>query len=101
MQKVLVGMENTNFLGQKKLMKKLSVRQTESLIRVLKFSKKFKSKSRDPNIINLEENISDKTGLKVRISSKKNNSGNVVFEYKNIDQLNHLLMVIKANYYFL
>jgi len=96
--KILVGMENTNFLAKKIVDKKLSVRQTESLVRVLKSSKKFKAKSRDSNIINLEENISDKTGLKVRISNKKNNSGNVVFEYKNIDQLNHLLMVIKANY---
>ena len=91
-------MENTNFLAKKIVDKKLSVRQTESLVRVLKSSKKFKAKSRDSNIINLEENISDKTGLKVRISNKKNNSGNVVFEYKNIDQQNHLLMVIKANY---
>ena len=49
-------------------------------------------------ILNLEENVENKTGLKVKIYSKKNNSGTVVFEYKEIDQLNHLLMVIKANY---
>ena len=67
-------------------------------IRVLKFSKNSKSKSRDPNIINLEENVESKTGLKVKIHSKKNNSGSVLFEYRDNDQLNHLLMIIKANY---
>ena len=96
--KVLVGMENANFLAKKIIDKKLSVRQAENLIRVLKFSKKSKSKSRDPNIINLEENVESKTGLKVKIHSKKNNSGSVLFEYRDNDQLNHLLMIIKANY---
>ena len=96
--KVLVGMENANFLAKKIIDKKLSVRQAENLIRVLKFKKNSKSKSRDPNIINLEENVESKTGLKVKIYSKKNNSGSVLFEYRDNDQLNHLLMIIKANY---
>ena len=96
--KVLVGMENAFFLAKKIVDKKLSVRQAESLIRALKFKKNPKSKSVDPNITNLETNVEDRTGLKVKIFNKKNNSGNVVFEYKDIDQLNHLLMVIKANY---
>ena len=96
--KVLVGMENAFFLAKKIVDKKLSVRQAESLIRALKFQKNPKSKSVDPNITNLETNVEDRTGLKVKIFNKKNNSGNVVFEHKDIDQLNHLLMVIKANY---
>ena len=96
--KVLVGMENANFLAKKIIDKKLSVRQAENLIRVLKFRKNSRSKSRDPNIINLEENVESKTGLKVKIHSKKNNSGSVLFEYRDNDQLNHLLMIIKANY---
>ena len=96
--KVLVGMENANFLAKKIIDKKLSVRQAENLIRVLKFSKNSKSKSRDPNIINLEENVESKTGLKVKINSKKNKAGSVLFEYRDNDQLNHLLMIIKTNY---
>ena len=96
--KVLVGMENAFFLAKKIVDKKLSVRQAESLIRALKFQKNPKSKSVDPNITNLETNVEDRTGLRVKIFNKKNNSGNVVFEYKDIDQLNRLLMVIKANY---
>ena len=93
-----MGIENANFLAKKIIDKKLSVRQAENLIRVLKFRKNSTSKSIDPNIINLEENFESKTGLKVKIYSKKNNSGSVVFEYKDNDQLNHLLMIIKSNY---
>ena len=96
--KILVGLENALLLAKKIIDKKLSVRQAENLIRVLKFSKNSKSKSRDPNIINLEENVESKTGLKVKIHSKKNNSGSVLFEYRDNDQLNHLLMIIKTNY---
>ena len=59
------------FLAKKIIDKKLSVRQAENLIRVLKFKKNPKSKSRDPNISNLEENIEDKTGLKVKYLTKK------------------------------
>ncbi len=96
--KVLVGMQNANFLAKKIIDKKLSVRQAENLVKVFKFRKNSTSKSRDSNIINLEENVESKTGLKVKIYSKKNNSGSVIFEYKDNDQLNHLLTIIKSNY---
>ena len=96
--RTLIGIQNSIGIAKKIIEKKLSVRQAENLIRVLKFSKNSKSKSRDPNIINLEENVESKTGLKVKIHSKKNNSGSVLFEYRDNDQLNHLLMIIKDNY---
>ncbi len=96
--KILVGLENATFLAKKIVDKNLSVRQAENFVRLLKFSKNSKLKSKDPNLSNLEENIESKTGLKVKIYNKKNNSGSVVFEYKDNEQLNHLLMVIKANY---
>jgi ParB family chromosome partitioning protein len=96
--KILVGLSNAYFLAKKIIDKKLSVRQSENLIRILKSTKKAKTSSKDANLINLETSIEDSIGLKVFIKNKKNNSGNVTFEYKDIDQLNRLLMVIKANY---
>ena len=96
--KILVGLSNAHFLAKKIIDKKLSVRQSENLIRILKLTKKFKTSSKDANLINLETSIEDSIGLKVFIKNKKNNSGNVTFEYKDLDQLNRLLMVIKANY---
>jgi len=96
--KILVGLDNAYFLAKKIIDKKLSVRQSENLIRILKSAKKVKTSSKDANLINLEASIEDTIGLKVFIKNKKNNSGNVTFEYKDLDQLNRLLMVIKANY---
>ena len=96
--KILVGLDNAYFLAKKIINKKLSVRQSENLIRILKSAKKVKTSSKDANLINLEASIEDTIGLKVFIKNKKNNSGHVTFEYKDLDQLNRLLMVIKANY---
>ena len=96
--KILVGLDNAYFLAKKIINKKLSVGQSENLIRILKSAKKVNTSSKDANLINLEASIEDTIGLKVFIKNKKNNSGNVTFEYKDLDQMNRLLMVIKANY---
>ena len=96
--KILVGLDNAHFLARKIIDKKLSVRQSESLIRLLKSNKKIKTLTKDANLSDLETSIEDKTGIKVFIKNKKNNSGSVTFGYKDLDQLNRLIMVIKANY---
>ena len=96
--KVLVGLDNAHFLARKIIEKKLSVRQTENLIRTLKNYKGKNKTTKNPNLISLESSIEEKTGIKVFIRNKRNNSGQVTFEYKDIDQLNRLIMVIKANY---
>jgi len=96
--KVIVGIDNAYFLAKKIIKKKLSVRQVESLIRALKNHKGKIKPTKNPNLITLESGIEEKTGIKVFIRNKKNNSGQVTFEYKDLDQLNRLIMVIKANY---
>jgi ParB family chromosome partitioning protein len=96
--KVLVGLDNSYFLAKKIIEKKLSVRQSENLIRALKNDTSKNSTSKNPNLTSLETSIEDKTGIKVFIKNKKNNTGIVTFEYKDLDQLNRLIMVIKANY---
>ena len=96
--KVLVGLDNAHFLAKKIIEKKLSVRQAENLIRALKNNKTNNLITKNPNLTSLETSIEDKTGIKVFIKNKKNNAGSVTFEYKDLDQLNRLIMVIKANY---
>ena len=60
---------------------------------------KFKLVSKkDVNILNLQEEIEQKTGLNVSINNKKNNSGSVSFYYQTIDQLDKIIEVIKKNY---
>ena len=96
--KVLVGLENAFFLAKKIIDKKLSVRQAENLIRVFKTRKISKYISKDANLSQLESSLKDKIGLNVFIKNKRNNTGSISFEYKELDQLNRLIMIIKANY---
>ena len=96
--KVLVGLENCYSIAKKIIDKKLSVRQAENLVRIYKSPKKFKLITRDSNIKALEKSLQEKTGLQAKIYHKKNNKGTLSFEYSNTDQLDRLVMVIKANY---
>ena len=96
--KILVGLENAELLVDKIIKKKLSVRQTEALARLTK-NKPLKIKSsKDANIIDMENQISSKIGMKVNINNKRNNSGTLTFEYKDIDQLDRIVQVIKDKY---
>ena len=96
--KVLVGMENANLLARKIVEKKLSVRQAENLVNLFKKPKKMKIFSRDSNLKELENILINKLGIRVTIKNKKNNSGSISFNYKDLDQLNKLIYIIKANY---
>ena len=96
--KVLVGLENAFFVAKKIINKKLSVRQTENLIRIFKTKNKSKYILKDPNLKQLESELINKIGLNVSINNKKNNSGSIYFEYKNLDQLNRIIEIIKINY---
>ena len=96
--KILVGLQNAYFLARKIIDKSLSVRQTELLVRIFKNKKIPKHTSKDPNLKKLESTITDKTGLNVMIKNKKNNTGSISFEYKNLEQLNRILELIKSNY---
>ena len=97
--KILVGLENALFLAKKIIEKKLSVRQTENFVKIFKKKKNPSGKnSRDSNILSLESNVRDKIGMNVHINNRKNNSGSISFDYKDLDQLNHLIDVIKQNY---
>ena len=53
---------------------------------------------RDPNIKNLEESISNKTGLSVLIKSNRRNKGSITISFHDNDQLNRLIEIIKNNY---
>ena len=96
--KVLVGLENASFVAAKIVDKRLSVRQAESFVKIYK-NKRQKSKNiKDPNILALELSVSNKIGLNVDIQNNKRNKGKISFEYKDLDQLNKIIDIIKSNY---
>ena len=97
--KILVGLQNASFIANKIISKKLSVRQSESLVKALKNKKHIKAISnKDINIVNLEKELENKIGLNVLIKSNKNSSGTIIFEYKSNEQLDRLISIIKKNY---
>jgi len=94
----LIGLNNSIELAKKIIQKKLSVRQSEVLVRQFR-DKKFKLISKkDSNILDLQKSLEEKTGLSVSINNKKNNSGTISFEYRDLDQLDRLINTIKKNY---
>ena len=95
--KILVGLDNSELLAEKIIKKKLSVRQAEALARLVK-SNKSSIKYKDPNSIDIENQLSSKIGMKVFLNNKKNNTGTLIFEYKGVDQLDRLIKIIKENY---
>ena len=96
--KILVGLENAVFVANKIVEKRLSVRQTENFVKIFKKKGSKITLSKDPNIRDLEQIISDKTGFSVIIKNNKRNKGTITFVYKDNDQLNKIIEIIKSNY---
>ena len=96
--KILVGLDNATFLANKFIEKKLSVRQAENLVKIFRKTKRNTSSKVDSNIQDLENSISEKIGLSVSIKNNKNNKGTISFYYKELDQLNKIIDIIKSGY---
>ena len=86
----LIGMPNASSIAEEIVAKKLSARSIENI-------KKIKSKSFtiDPNVFEAQRDIERSIGLKVTILNKKNNSGRLTIEYKNMDQLELVSSLLK------
>ena len=86
----LIGMPNASSIAEEIVAKKLSARSIENI-------KKNKSKSFtiDPNIFDAQRDIERSIGLKVSIQNKKNNTGKLTIEYKNLDQLELISKLLK------
>ena len=96
--RTLIGLNNSVDIAKKIIQKKLSVRQSEFFIKQFR-DKKFKLVSqKDSNVLDLQKNLEEKTGLNVSINNKKNNSGVISFEYQGLEQLDKLISIIKKNY---
>ena len=96
--KILVGLDNASYLANKILEKKLSVRQAENLVNILKSKNSKLKRQKDVNLRDLENSISEKTGLNVTIKSNKRHKGTITFSFKEINQLNKIIEIIKLNY---
>ena len=94
----LIGLQNSVDIAKKIIQKKLSVRQAENLTRQFRDKKLKLIHRKDSNILDLQRILEEKTGLGVSVTNRKNNSGTISFEYKNLEQLDKITNAIKNNY---
>jgi len=87
----LVGMPNASSIAEEIVSKKMSARSIENLKRA-----KTKSYTIDPNIFDAQRDLERKLGLRVNIQNKKNNSGKITLEYKNIEQFEFISKLLKG-----
>ena len=80
----LIGISNASSIAEEIVSKNYSARKVEYLIRNKKDIKG--EKKIDTNILKTQERIEKILGLKVNILNKKNNSGRIIIEYKDLDQ---------------
>ena len=96
--KILVGLNNSEFIAKKIIEKNLSVRQAENLARIFRIKKQAYKSPKDANLRALESSIIEKIGLNISIRNRKNNTGSFVLEYNDLEQLNKIIEIIKSNY---
>ena len=96
--KILVGLDNAEFVANKIVEKNLSVRQAENFVKIFKIKKHSLKTLKDTNLQALESSIIEKIGINVLIKNNKDNTGTLMVEYKDLDQLNKIIEIIKSNY---
>ncbi len=87
--------EEQSYTARHVVSKGLSVRETERLIKKILNPKEKQEKKDDPNIINLQKNLTDKLGARVIFQHGKKGNGKMVIHYNSIDELEGILAHIK------
>jgi ParB family chromosome partitioning protein len=81
----LIGLSGASSIAEEIVAKNYSARKVEYLVKSRK-NLDNKQKNKDTNIVKTQERIEKILGLKVNINNKKNNSGKITIEYKDLDQ---------------
>jgi|TARA_B100001167_G_C16720953_1_gene281177 ParB family chromosome partitioning protein len=93
--RALIGVPNAKEMANEIINKNLSVRQTEKNTANYKKNKR-RQKNKDPNILDLEKELSEKIGLKTSIQfSEQGSSGSLTLYYSDLDQLDDIMKRLK------
>jgi ParB family chromosome partitioning protein len=90
----LIGLSNASSIAEEIISKKLSARSVENLTRIKKGPQKV-GNYLDSNILNEQKNLEEILGLKINIQNKKNNSGKIEIQYKNLEQYDLIVNSLK------
>ena len=91
----LIGIANASSIAEEIVAKNYSARKVEYLTRNQKVNKK--DKSIDANVLRTQERIEKILGLKVNILNKRDNSGRIIIEYKDLDQFELVQNLLTKN----
>ena len=92
----LIGLSDPSSIAEAIHRKKMSARDVEKFVKHKK-SVNQKTTSVDANIKSIEKKLENHLGLKVTISNKKNNSGKVTVEYKDLSQFDMLNRLLRSS----
>ncbi len=92
----LIGLVNASHIAEEIVAKNYSARKVEYLVKTKK-NKNEKNKTYDANILKAQEKIEKILGLKVHINNRKNNSGKIVIEYKDLEQFDFVSDLLTRN----
>ena len=90
----LIGLSNASNIAEEIVSKNYSARKVEYLV---KSKKNPKEKIYDTNIVKAQDRIEKILGLRVSIVNKKNNSGKISIQYKNLDQFELISDLLTKN----
>jgi len=93
----LIGLPSATNIAEEIVSKNLSARNVEVLVRGKKAPQKSGFIRIDSNILDEQSKIQDFLGLKVNILNKKNNSGKIIIEYKDLDQFELVSKLLKQS----
>ena len=92
----LIGLINASSIAEEIVSKNYSARKVEYLVKSKKINKN-NNYNYDANIVKAQERIEKKLGLKVYVVNKKNNSGKITIEYKNLEQFDLVSNLLTKN----
>ena len=90
-----MSLDEQAMLCQKIIIQKLSVREIEKIVANIRAVSSRKIKNNDEDIVVLENELSEKLGMKVSINHKKNGSGAIKINYPSLEQLDLILKKLK------
>ena len=94
--RALVGLEDSYAIAQVAIKKNMNVRQLETYISYVKNKRGKKgNKTKDPNILSLENEITQMLGLIIKIDHKDSEKGKLEIFYNNLEQLDDLIKKLR------
>ena len=91
----LIGVPNASAIAEEIVSKKLSARSVEYLVREKKAPQKAGQTRVDANVLEEQRQMEENLGMKVDIINKKNNSGRLTINYKNLEQFELISKLLK------